>query len=219
VNQRGDDIYVVPGTGCIPLRPACAGPHGQKIIRTAFGILSSIEETADCRSPASGQRTPPSGQAIRAEVTKLAPTPHAHTGGTDYLTNTAIVTYTDPDLAHPNIGPFPLLGHTITAHLTLTTTTWHWHDPQHPDTTTTTNPTGTPYHPNHPCTNNTSCPGYISHVYPTPGPHTISITANWTATYTIDNGPPQPLPGTLTTTNPTGHTITTHNAHSTLTTP
>jgi hypothetical protein len=163
----------------------------------------------------------PAAAAIRAEITRRAPAPHARTGGTTYLTNTAIVAYiTNPtvaDLAAPTLT-FTLAGHHITAHLNLTSATYTWGDG-----TSTTYPTGgrthplsEPYTDRIPCQHRTRCDHYANHPYNHPGSYRITTTTHWTSTATIDNRPAIPIPGDIRQTDPAGHTITVRNAYSQL---
>lgn len=165
---------------------------------------------------------PPTMAAIRDAVTRHAPPPATHSGGTRYLIRAAVVfSTTGPGgraLTDVTIPRFPLAGHTLTARLHLTRTDWAWGDG-----TTTTYTTGSlvghPYTDADPCTSTTTCPGYLAHVYTTTGTRTVTVTASWTATVTLDGTPTQiPVTGGVTRPDPTGRTITLHQAHTILVT-
>jgi hypothetical protein len=203
---------------------ATAPPNSQVVVYNIYDAASNTFLRTDiaCNvGPGQPGNTLPSITTITAEATKRAPHPHTTTDGTHYLLNTAIVFYAQPptpttNLTNPTIAAFTLAGHTFTIHLHLHHTTWTWND-HTPDTTTTDNPLGHPYTHTDPCEDNTHCSHYISHTYTHPGTYTPTSHTHYTATYTLDNNPQQqPIPGYITTTDPTGRTITIQQAHAIL---
>ena len=162
--------------------------------------------------------------AIRAEAVRRAPQLQAATGGTNYLINAAVVYYlTGPagrgetdvqSITDVTIPPFTLAGHSFAIRLHLAETDWDWGDGS--TSSYTNKPAGQPYRTDIPCRSRTDCPDYIAHTYQQPGGYTISGTAHWTATYTLDGNPlVTPIPGQLTTTS-TPRSITIHQAHAEL---
>jgi len=80
--------------------------------------------------------------------------------------------------------PITLLGHHVVLHATVSNYTWSWGDASKP--TTTDNPGG-PY------------PDFaVSHTYTAPATCPVSVTLTYTATYSVDGGPEQDVPGTAT---------------------
>jgi hypothetical protein len=233
---RNKPLSLAPGAaapGCPGILRMCALKPGQRADPNTQIMIYDIYDTTtreiiradiDCDAPTDAQ---PGIAAIKAEATKRAPKPRTTTRGTRYLINAAIVFYITPpkglsQLTDLTIGPFTLRGHKLTIRLHLTQSTWTWGD----DTTDTyretngDNPVGKHYTDDTPCESNTKCSHYIAHPYTKPGTYTIHAQTHWTGTYTLDRSTKQiPIPGDISTTDPTGRTITTHEVHAVLITP
>jgi hypothetical protein len=168
----------------------------------------------------------PSMAAIKAEATKYAPRPRTASGGTRYLVNAAVVFYATPpaglaDLGNVTIPRFTLSGHTFDVHLTMVKSSWSWGDGGSDSFAAGGgNSLGTPYDDGHPCESSTSCPDYIAHVFRSPGTFTVTASARWSGTYSVDgNAQRVPIPGELVSADPTGRTVAVHEAHSVLVAP
>ena len=141
-------------------------------------------------------------------------------GGTDYLVHAAIVFYMTGPNSQPvtsvTIRHVPLGGYNLTAKLTLAKTVWRWGDGM-TTTVTTGNLTGQPYTDQIPCESATECRRYISHVYATPADRTVTVQAFWHVAVTVDDtGQDIPINGDVYRSDPTGKTITVHQAHAIL---
>jgi hypothetical protein len=224
-----DDAQYAVRAGCqnywvwCPLRP------GEQIDPTREIVIYTISDPAtneylrtdlDCDVPAGSSL--PGIAAIKAEITKRAPLPHATAAGHDYLVNPAIVFYltsTAPDLTNVTIRRFNLAGHHFTAQLHLSTTIWTWGDTSSTTYTAANGDplTGHPYTDNHPCQSLQICTGYISHPYTNTGHYTITAQAHWSGTFTLDTNTDNiPIPGDIYRTDNTGTHITIHQAHAIL---
>jgi hypothetical protein len=187
---------------------------------TGEPVLTTIDCDAEVGPPI------PSMAAIKAEATKYAPRPRTASGGTRYLVNAAVVFYATPptglaDLGKVTIPRFALGGHTFDVHLTMVKSSWSWGDGGSDSFAAGGGHSlGTPYDDGHPCESSTSCPDYIAHVFRSPGTFTVTASARWSATYALDGSAQQlPIPGELLTADPTGRTVTVHEAHSELVAP
>jgi hypothetical protein len=230
--KRFDDAQFTGDAGCAnyliwcPLAPGAGIDAAHQIV--AYQVFDTATRTLlridiGCDVP-TGAGLPPIA-AIKAEATRRAPHPHTTAGGTQYLINAAIVFYATPPAGIPSLSDltiprFSLAGHAFSIRLHLTHTSWDWADTttsSYPQPGTTSTALGRPYDDSTPCENTTHCAHYISHPYRHPGTYTIHAQTHWSATYTLDNHPQQiPIPGDIHQTDPTGHTITTHQAHSQL---
>ncbi len=160
---------------------------------------------------------------IREEVTRRAPVPRVRGGGTRYVINAAIVFYADSeaagDLNDVVIKDFPLAGHRLTAKLHLTKTVWDWGDGDSA-TFTDTDKTGRPYDSSAPCESRVVCTGYLAHVFLSTGTRSVTLTAYWDVTVTIDGGTVQvPVTGGVFRTDPLGRAIQLYQARSILVRP
>ncbi len=160
---------------------------------------------------------------IRDEVARRAPVPRVRGGGTRYVINAAIVFYADSeaggDLNDVLIKDFPLAGHRLTAKLHLTKTVWDWGDGDS-GTFTEGDKTGRPYDSSAPCESRAVCTGYVSHVFLSTGTRSVTLTAYWDVTVTIDGGTVQvPVTGGVFRTDPVGRAIQLYQARSILVRP
>ena len=141
-------------------------------------------------------------------------------GGTDYLVRAAVVFHmTGPGgrpVADVTIPHIPLGAYHLTAELSLAKTVWRWGDSSS-TTVTVGNLAGQPYTDRIPCESATQCRRYISHVYAGPGRRTVIVQAFWHVTVTVDGtGQKIPVNGDVYRSDPTGKTITLHQARAVL---
>ena len=85
-----------------------------------------------------------------------------------------------------------ILGRQVVITITLDHVAWSFGD-GHSDTS---NGPGTPYSRSHPCTT-AQCPGYFGHTYLDTGSNSVTATASWTASFTVDGGAATTIPGTI----------------------
>lgn len=104
----------------------------------------------------------------------------------------------------PTTQSFDLTIRTYAVHLTATATTFTWHTGDGTDLTTTS--------PGAPWPDTT-----VTHTYRS-GTWTSSLTTTWTASFSIDGGPPTAVPGSTSTDGP-ATTFTVVQAHAVLTNP
>ena len=117
------------------------------------------------------------------------------------------------DVTIPNI---PLGGYHLTAKLSLAKTVWRWGDGTN-SVISTGSLTGHPYTDQTPCESATECHHYISHVYTSPADRTVTVQAFWHVTVTVDGtGQDIPITGDVFRSDPTGKTITLHQARAIL---
>lgn len=228
VKNFTDALQNLPG-GCGPFVQFCPLPAGRPVDPTHEIVAYNVYERGsdrylrtdlDCDVPV-GNRMP-SIAAIKDEITKRAPLPAIGSRGTQLLYNAATVFYlaspnAGSQLADPHIPDFTLGGHTFTIALHLANSTWQWGD----GTSSTyagpeQSPVGMPYTDAVPCETVQRCDHYISHTYLAPGVHTITATAHWTGTFTLDGSTVKvPIPGDIFRV-ATPRTITVFEAHSEL---
>ena len=128
-----------------------------------------------------------------------------------YMTGPGRLPVSEVTIAH-----IPLGAYHLTAKLALAQTVWRWGDGA-ATTLTTGDLTGRPYTDRIPCESATQCQRYIAHVYTTPGRRTVAVQAFWHVTVTVDGtGQNIPITGDVYRTDPTGKTITLHQARAIL---
>ncbi|SDJ06022.1 hypothetical protein SAMN05444157_1524 [Frankineae bacterium MT45] len=144
---------------------------------------------------------------VRAAVTKLLPTaPLGVTpAGGQTLVNMQTIFWLDTP-AQRTLADVTLLGHQVRITIRLHDVAWDFGDGNQVTATSA----GRPYTSADRCST-PDCPGFFGHTYTqtTPVGHTDSITATptWSASYTVDNGPANAIPGTIVA-KPTRTTIT-----------
>ena len=92
------------------------------------------------------------------------------------------------------LAPITPLGHRVGITLTLARVDYRFGD----GTAETGAEPGTPYDEQRAPCHTPQCPAYFGHTYRVTGRMTITATAAWTATFTVDGGNPVAIPGTLT---------------------
>ncbi len=91
------------------------------------------------------------------------------------------------------LAPLTILGRRVIVTLRIDRVDWDFGDGQ---TDTATTP-GKPYDAkNDPC-KAVDCPDYYGHTYVDPGAMTVTATASWVASFTVDGARPQTIPGTV----------------------
>ncbi|MGH8860067.1 MAG: hypothetical protein ACRDVG_02335 [Jatrophihabitantaceae bacterium] len=91
------------------------------------------------------------------------------------------------------LGPLQLLGHRVDVRLMLDHVSYDYGDGSSGDASGP----GRPYDRHADRCRTRLCPGYDGHVYRDTGARTVSATANWTATFTVDGGVAVTIPGTV----------------------
>ena len=148
---------------------------------------------------------------VRAQAVRLIPTATIGVAPrTSTLVNIQTILWVDAPGAQ-NLAAVQILGQRVLIHLSADHVAYDFGD-----TTTDTHATaGKPYDNTHaPCRTRT-CPGYYGHVFTTTGRRTITATAYWHATYTVDGGATHQIPGTVPGP-PSTATITVHEARTVL---
>jgi hypothetical protein len=131
---------------------------------------------------------------VREQVRKLVPHPSigvAPPGGATLVNIQTLLWVNAP--ADQQLATITLLGHQIGLRIHVQSVAWDFGDGHG---TTTSGPERA-YDPDDGC-NTKLCPGYWGHIYTDTGPMTITATVTWTATFTVDGGPVQTIPGTVT---------------------
>ena len=140
------------------------------------------------QQPGRPQVTP---QLVRQQVVRLVPTaavglaPHGTT-----LVNIETVMWADAP-HQQNLAPVTILGQRVVISLTLDHVAWSFGD----GASATSGP-GRAYSDSDPCRART-CPQYFGHVYDVTGSRTVSATAYWQASFTVDGGASQDVPGAV----------------------
>jgi hypothetical protein len=228
--KKFDDAQFGGDTSCRNFLVWCPLAAGAQIDPTkeivvyrvyATGTTSPILRTEiDC-DVVVGARMP-SIAAIKDEVTKRAPQPNTRAGGTSFLINTAGVFYATASsvrsLTDIAIPTFDLGGRRISARLHLSKTGWDWGDGSPAEKF---DGAGQPYDDRaKPCDSLTECPGYVFHVFASPGQHTVRAEAFWDATFTIDASSVQiPVPNGVHRADRGGLLVAVHQAHAVLVPP
>jgi hypothetical protein len=134
--------------------------------------------------------------AIHDAFVKLLPKPTIKTAPPDHTAITGIETLLWLDTPTTiNLGTTPLLGHQVSLTATVQSVTWNFGD----NTTDTTTGPSRPFLDNDYC-NTPTCPDWFGHTYTHTATITLTATTTWTGRYSTDNGPYQPIHGTVTTT-------------------
>jgi hypothetical protein len=131
-------------------------------------------------------------QVIRQEAQRLAPHPAVRVVTPNTLVNIEIVLWLDAK-AEAALTPATLLGHHVTITLGIDQIDWTFGD----GITAETRSPERAYDNADPC-NTVQCADYWGHTYTTTGTKTIAATITWAGSYRVDNGPAQPITGTIT---------------------
>ncbi|WP_375480775.1 hypothetical protein [uncultured Jatrophihabitans sp.] len=159
---------------------------------TAAGAWQSVGTT--CVAPADA---PPAAQVtaadVRARAVRLIPSasvgvaPHTAT-----LVNIQTVMWANT----PAIRELPavaILGRRVTIGIKIDHVDWRFGD----GVSATTHDAGQSYDgARHPC-RTVTCPGYFGHVYTATGAVRVSATVSWVATFRVDGGATQTIPGAI----------------------
>lgn len=141
--------------------------------------------TTECHGPNDAERRPLTQGDVLNAIRRIGLTPSTIHTPAYTLVNLTTTLATTP---HPITQTLHLIGYTVDLDIQPTTYTWHTDDPDHPQTTTTTQP-----HTTHTYTRHT----------PHQHPRQTSIDTTYTARYRTDNGPWTTINQPLTTTGPT----------------
>ena len=195
-------VIVTTDDQCAFARNTCAGQPQTTAAGAALTILSSqtltppsttwVQGPVNC----SGAGAPAGidAAAVRDAFVKRVPTPAIRTAPVNsrVLVNVETLLWLDTT-DDVDLGTTALLGHQVRLTASVQTVTWDFGD-HHTDTTTTP---GRPFLSTDYCATLT-CPDWYGHTYTTTGTMTLTATITWTGRYTLDNGPSQPITGTVT---------------------
>jgi hypothetical protein len=151
---------------------------------------------------------------VRQQLERLVPRPGigvAPPGGRTLVNIQTVLWVQTP--GEQELPPLDLLGRRVELHIVVDHVDWDFGDGQR----ARTDGPEPAYRPADHCRTRT-CPGYWGHTYAAAGTVSLTATTTWTATYRLDEGPEQPVPGTVAAP-PQTRPLTVEQAHSVLVDP
>jgi hypothetical protein len=145
---------------------------------------------AACRQVGPAQVT---AAMVREQIARLVPGAAIGTAPRRAtLVNIQTIMWVDTSTRR-TLAPVTILGRRVLVTLRFDHVDWDFGD-EHSDSATTP---GKPYDKtNDPC-KAVECPSYYGHTYGATGPMTVTATASWVASFTVDSGRAVTLPGTV----------------------
>ncbi len=132
---------------------------------------------------------------VRAQAERLLPLPQIGVAPTDGTSLVNIQTILWVDTASDReLGTVNLLGRNVSIAAHLERIDWRFGD----GATDSSDGPGRAYTDSDPC-DTVLCPGYFGHMYRTTGHPEVTAILTWSGTYRVGGGPPEPIPGTVST--------------------
>jgi hypothetical protein len=187
-----------PDTVDDPCRPAkvdCAVVRGTPVDPTITTVVTYVFDgttwrlnNVNCASKPAAGGPALTGEAIREQAIELLPSVPIRSAPADGNTfvNMQTILWLDSPSSRA-LGPVALLGHQIGIQIAVQSVKWDFGDGN-----TANGPLGQSY--DGACATK-ECPGFWGHDYASVGTPAVSATVYWTATYSLDGGPAQPVPG------------------------
>lgn len=204
--DTADDPCRMAKVDCSVARGAPIDPRVSTVVTLVYDGANWTARSVNCASRAANALT---GLAIRQEAIKLLPVVPIRSAPADGNTfvNLKTVLWMDSPPTRA-LGPVTLLGHQIGIQITAAAVRWDFGDG-----VAVSGPLGKPYDTS--C-DSKECPGFWGHDYAATGNRTVTATVRWSATYTVDGGPAQPVPGGLITRGATTLPLTVREARDVL---
>lgn len=190
---NGSDSCGLAHNVCAPAQGAVVPPDVTTAVTQQWDGAVWQEINLQCAALRGTTGPPPvTADMVREQAVKLIPPVAFGMAPDDAPTLVDIQTIVwSPTPTAVDLDPVTILGQPVTIHLRFHHATYAYGD----GTSSTSTTPGRPWTPG--TCSTPQCPGYDGHTYRSPTRTTATATLTWTATFTVADGPDEPVPGTI----------------------